>query len=83
MTFKKVTRPTARKLFNAGQEIFVLPCKVSPAALQGKGWVQPVIISLATTDERENKFERTISAFEYYNCNNELGYYASFYVAEE
>ena len=30
-----------------------------------------------------NKFDRTVSAFEYYNCNAELGYYSAYYVTEQ
>ena len=85
MKFNKVNKPTARKLYNCGVTIYLLPCKVSEVALQtgGNMWVSPVEISLLTCKHDANKFDRSVNDFEYYNCNAELGYYASYYVTEE
>ena len=49
MVYKKINKPTARKLYNNGITIYLLPCKVSETALTSKnGWVSPVEISLLT-----------------------------------
>ena len=84
MVYKKINKPTARKLYNNGITIYLLPCKVSETALTSKNsWVSPVEISLFTCTHSANKFDRTVNDYEYYNCNAELGYYASYYVTEE
>lgn len=84
MVYKKVNKPTARKLYNNGITVYLLPCKVSEVALTSKNsWVSPVEISLLTCAHSANKFDRTVNEYEYYNCNAELGYYASYYVTEE
>lgn len=84
MNYKKVNKPTARKLYNNGLTIYLLPCKVSDTALTSKNsWVSPVEISLFACAHSANKFDRTVNEYEYYNCNAELGYYASYYVTEE
>ena len=83
MSFKKVNKPTARKLYREGREIYLLPCKVNEQALEDKNfWIKPVCISLATSEETENKFDRSVNAYEYYNCCAELGYYAHYFVKE-
>lgn len=85
--YKKVNKPTARKMFNHGLSIYILPCKVSERALDGNdnNWVKPVVINLQTTqlDSKYNKFDRAINEYCYYNCNAELGYYPHYYVTEE
>lgn len=85
MNYKKVNKPTARKLYYEGISIYLIPCKVSEVCLDDtqKTWVKPCIINMFTTDESENKFDRAVNNFEYYNCNAELGYYARYYVTEE
>lgn len=84
MSYKRVNKATARKLYNQGCTILLLPCNVSESALDGNNcWVKPVIISVDTCDEMFNKFDRTVREFQYYNCNSELGYYPHYYVSEE
>lgn len=77
--YKRINKPTARRMFNMGYSIFLTPCKTG---LMSK-FIQPVAISLATCEHTGNKFDRTVNNFEYYNCNAELGYYAHYYVSEE
>lgn len=79
--YKKVTKPIARKLFNEGVDIYLLPCKVSETSLTGKGFIiSPCIIS--KSEEGDNQFDRVVNYFEHYNCNNEMGYYAHYYIKE-
>lgn len=85
MSYKKINKPTARKMYNHGFSIFLVPCKcrfVDPESDE-KSWVTPVKISILDCEEEQNKFDRTVNAFEYYNCNAELGYYPAFYVKEQ
>lgn len=87
--YKRVNKPTARKMYNKGCNILLLPCKVSDSVITGVphdfDWIKPVEISKNTCDTSIdiNKFDRTINEFEYYNCNAELGYYAHYFVSEE
>ena len=98
MTFKQVNKATARKMYRAGWEIKLLPCKVNSAialdpSAQGHFWVNPVSIKEDSTApvQLEDKsfslcsdttFDRLVNAFEYYNCNAELGYYSHYFVSE-
>lgn len=81
MEYTKISKPIARKMYRSGFTIALLPCKVSAAALNNPGWIQPIRINKAES-EGENSFDRTVDRFQYYNCNAETGYYASYYVTK-
>lgn len=82
--YKRVNKPTARKIYNHGCSIMLLPCKVNESALDGSHpWVKPCEINIIDSKSFENKFDRAVVNFEYYNCNAELGYYAHYYVSLE
>lgn len=84
MNFKRVNKPTARKLYNKGCNIWLLPCKVNEGALQDLNqWIKPHIISISSSEDNINQFDRAVNSYEYYNCNAELGYYSHYYVSEE
>lgn len=87
VSYKRVNKPTARKMYNQGCSILLLPCKVSESALYDSTshnhWVRPYSMSLMTSEEETNRFDRAVNTYEYFNCNAELGYYAHFYVSEE
>ena len=85
MNYKKINKPTARKMYNCGFPIYLIPCKcrfVDPDS-DDKFWITPVKISILDCEEEQNKFDRTVNAFEYYNCNVELGYYSAYYATEQ
>lgn len=81
--YMKVTKPIARKMYRAGYEVLLLPCKVSESALDKnvKTFVQPVTIKVEESLDKINQFDRSVNSFEYYNCNSELGYYSHYYVS--
>ena len=85
--YKRINKPTARKIYNHGCDILLLPCKVSESALYDSTsdncWVRPTCINIIDSKSFENKFDRAVVNFEYYNCNAELGYYAHYYVSLE
>ena len=88
MNYKRINKPTARRMFNKGYSIKLLPCKVSENVLTGVphdyDWIEPIEIPLQISGHHEmNKFDRSVNEYEYYNCNAELGYYAHYYVSEE
>lgn len=91
MNCKRVSKPIARKMFYAGYDVRLLPCKVNDRcarddAVRGYFWVSYFEVNLATVEERdygkENKFDRMVNSYEYHNCNAELGYYAHYFVDE-
>ena len=68
----KVNKTKARKLYDAGVALFLIPCKVSLDNIWGIG---------GFFDKSCGKtFDALVNEFEYYNCNNnEMGKYCSFY----
>ena len=58
---------------------YVRVCKVSTCSV----WIRPFAINEAESENLENQFDRTVNAFQHYNCNAETGYYSSFYVDED
>ena len=73
LSFKRVSKRTARRHYNNGESIIILPVKCYTEMFAFE------------TKENYNKvkdFDQLVNEFEYYNCNHECGYYAAFYVAE-
>lgn len=71
LSFERVSKRTARRHYNNGQSIILLPVKC---------YTEMFVFE---TEENYNKvrdFENLVNEFEYYNCNHECGYYAAFYV---
>lgn len=69
---RQVNKPMARSLFNQGRTIFVHPCNM----ILNNMWQRPFEIS----DKLDHNFDKLVNSYEYYNCNNELGRYANFFV---
>ena len=77
--FIRVQKKTARKLYNQGLEILIVPNKVDPLNRWGIGYYA----NKDDGDGFERDFDKVVSYFEYYNCQyNELGKYAAFYAKE-
>lgn len=70
--FKRITKGVARKLFNKGHDVYVLPCNVRLDSI----WVSPTLIP------KEYDFDKVINEYTYYNCNRELGTYCSYYISK-
>ena len=70
--YKRVSKPMARKAYNNGKEILLCPCKLSPDGI----WR----VSVTVSNKSGETFDHSSNAYEYYNCNAEAGYYASFYI---
>ena len=67
----KITKPTAQKLFNAGETVYLLPNKVR----LGNEWILPFAIN----DSEGITFDKHINSYAYYNCNKETGTVVAFY----
>lgn len=73
-TFERVSKATARRVFNNNMPIMLCPCNLRPET----GLFSTVVQNgkhLNTT------FETLLNTFEYYNCTtNETGRYTAFYI---
>ena len=88
ITYKQVQKRTAERMFCEGKTLYIIPCKANPYSpwlklyelsqkrLQSKDDYIPEYDGLGT-----ELFRKYINAFEYYNCNSELGTYASYYIS--
>lgn len=70
--YKRIRKDEARRLYNEGTTIYLLPWKVYPD--DNHPWIKPYKME-------GGPFEKVVNEFEYYNCNiAELGYYAAYYI---
>ena len=73
LSLERVSKRTARRHYNNGESIIILPVKCYSEQFAFE------------TEENYNKirtFDNLVTEFEYYNCNYECGYYAAFYVVK-
>lgn len=70
---KRISMATARRLFNNGVEIYMLPSK----AVIRNIWILPIGIH-----QDEISFEAHVNEYRYYNCSAETGKRVHFYINE-
>ena len=77
---------TAKKLFDTGSLIRIVPNKINPNNIWGLcvdiKKIDNVPIESIYDINYYNDFNRIINDFTYYNCSNETGLYCSFYLLE-
>ena len=77
MGYKKITKPTARKLFYSDKEIIIIRNKC------GIGSIFQSTAKLSDFDimdrNKPDLFDVIVNSFEYYNHEAELGNYTHFY----
>lgn len=74
LSYTRINKPEARKLYNLGRPIKILPCKANP----NSPWFSNSTVSKESTGR---DFDALINEFAYYYCNtSELGRYPAFYV---
>lgn len=78
VVYKRITKKEARKLFDSGNALVVIPCKLAPFT----PWHMECIIDGFNKESEDRTFDRIINAFIFYNCNYETGYYPAFYIPE-
>ena len=78
----RIKKPLARKMYYSGHTITVVPCKCGVDNFVAKTYMNYLLDSKCG-DDMTNRFDRVVREFEYYNCNSETGYYASYYVTED
>lgn len=74
--FERIDKREARKLFDAGETILLVPSNMS--FYDNIRWSCAYTINKADVDEFGN-FDTLINSYMYYNCNNETGKYIKFY----
>ena len=72
ITITQIQKRTAKKLFEAGETIFLQACNMQPFGV----WSQ---CSGANKEPDGVSFETIVSNFEHYSCNSETGLYTTFY----
>lgn len=75
--FKRIRKDKARKLYNAGATVHLVPCKLRP----DNSWGLMYDANYYNWNKCE-PFDTVVAAFEMYNCNNETGRYTAFYFEE-
>jgi len=73
ITIKQVQKRTAKKLFEAGETIYLQSSNMRPFG----AWSTCVDINKEKADGET--FEAIVNSFEYYNCSRETGLYTTFY----
>lgn len=71
---KHINMTQARKLYNEGTSIYLLPSKAVPDSI----WIFPVKISHDV--QAQDDFDAKINAYHYYNCTAETGKRIHFYI---
>ena len=74
---KRISKATARKMWNNGENFIMVPCKLSPKGLS----------ACFTRCDLSNEWERSsfdalVNEFTFYNCTRETGPYVAFYLEE-
>ena len=80
-TYKRITKPHARKLFNQGKLICIAPVNANMyyALCNLYAFINNYDFDMNETLD----FDKVVNEYEYYNCNSELGYYSKFFVNEK
>lgn len=78
--YKKIDKRNARKRWNNGESILLVPCKHNPNSN-----LYFVFGSLVNKSDADcDTFDSVVNQFEYYNCQyGELGRYAAYYIKED
>lgn len=71
----KITKALARKMYNEGEEIMVIPNKVRPNGILASWTTKPA-------DDPTADFEKLCNAVFYYNCSPETGMTLNYYAKE-
>ena len=68
----KITKALARKMYDNGEEIMIVPNKIRPNSMLAS-WIRK-------PEQEDGDFEKLCNAIHYYNCSpkngTELAYYA-------
>lgn len=71
----KITKVLAKKMYNEGHAIMIIPCKIRTDSILAS-WVSK------PDNDSEATFEKLCDAIFYYNCSPETGMTLNYYVKE-
>ena len=71
----KITKALAKKMYDAGEEIMVIPNRVRPNSMLASWTSKPA-------DDNNADFEKLCNAVFYYNCSPETGMKLAYYAKE-
>lgn len=72
-----ITKTLARKMFNEGKEILVMPNRLKPSSYAWKK-----LALWAVTTGGKDEFDKLCELVSYYNCNPKNGMELAFYAKE-
>lgn len=78
-TLERITKTTAKKLYNAGLDVLFIPCKLNPE----NDFYSLGIWENKFLDGQHDTFEKLENAFSYYNNRPDTGKYTAFYIKRE
>ena len=82
--YEQVSKATARKLFEQGVDILIVPSNVNPINIWGIGaTLSKKADYKSVSDNMADYFQYEVNSMIYYTCNYKLGYYVSFYKIPE
>lgn len=70
--YERISKRDARKYYNRGRRVYCLACNLNPLA--------PFVHMCDMQYPSRADFDTVVNAYEWWNCNNECGRYAAFYV---
>lgn len=70
----KITKGMARKLYNSGEEIMIIPNRVRADSMLAS-WIRK-------PEQEEGDFDKLCNAIFYYNCSPETGTNLAYYAKE-
>lgn len=84
-SYTRINKRKARRLFFKGENIYVIPHKMSPEGPWGAAMEinEKILNDQYAYEGKEKQFDTFIKHFEFYNCDYERGYYPSFYLKKE
>lgn len=77
-TYHRITKDIARKAYNAGKHVLLIPCKMNPASV----WFPASECYIDTAQKENIAFDTLVNAYEFYSCSNHTGRYAAYYIAQ-
>lgn len=72
--YERVSKHTARRFFMRGRQVYCLACNLNP--------LTPFVSMCDMRVFSNGDFDTIVNGYEWYNCNNECGRYAAFYVPQ-
>ena len=71
----KITKGMARKLYNEGKEVMIIPNRVRPTGILASWTTKP-------NDDPDADFDKLCNSIFYYNCSPETGMKLAYYAKE-